>query len=84
MPPLSLELAALIPTLLRMLVFLIGLLAVLYALRSAIRTFVLPRSAGDRITRLLFGALRRVFYAVVRRQSTTNATGRWPSSRRWV
>lgn len=47
--------------LLRMLCFLLGLLAVLYALRSAIRTFVLPRSAGDRITGLLFRGLRRGF-----------------------
>jgi hypothetical protein len=51
----------LLPLLLRTLCFLLGLLAVLYALRSAIRTFVLPRSAGDRITQLLFRGLRKGF-----------------------
>jgi hypothetical protein len=46
---------------LRILAFLLGLLIVFYALRSAIKTFVLPRAAPDGITRIVFRALRRAF-----------------------
>ena len=48
-------------TLLRSLAFLLGVAAVLLALRSAIQTFVLPRSARDRLTGMVFQAVRRLF-----------------------
>ncbi|MCB0216969.1 MAG: hypothetical protein KDH92_10055 [Chloroflexi bacterium] len=68
LPP-STELT-LVAMLLRALGFLAGLLLVFDALRSALRTFVLPRSAGDRITRLLFTLLRRGFDRRVRRKAS--------------
>jgi len=46
---------------LRALVFVLGLGLVYRALRAAIRTFVLPRSAADPIIRRVFGSLRAVF-----------------------
>jgi hypothetical protein len=46
---------------LRVLVFLIGLATVVAILYSAIRTFVLPRSIRDRLTRQVFVAVRRIF-----------------------
>jgi hypothetical protein len=70
MPSAAIDLTRLTSMLLSMLSFAAGLLTVLYALRSAVRTFVLPRSAGDRVTRLLFRTLLRVFQVVVRRQAT--------------
>lgn len=42
-------------------VFLLGMAIVIRALASVIRTFVLPRSANDRITRIVFRSLRRLF-----------------------
>lgn len=45
----------------RLLALLPGLLLVLVALRSAIRTFVLPRSARDPVTRGVFLAVRAAF-----------------------
>ncbi len=48
-------------TITTILFFLIGFALVLLALLSAIRTFVLPRSAPDRITRTVFLSLRKFF-----------------------
>ena len=47
--------------LLRVLVFLLGLVVVVSTLFSALSTFVLPRSSRSRLNRILFGVLRRVF-----------------------
>jgi hypothetical protein len=47
----------------RILIFLAGASAVTFALMSVIKTFVLPRSAPDSITRLVFLAVRRLFTA---------------------
>ncbi len=41
--------------------FIFGLFLVLWTLRSAIRTFVLPRSAPDRLTAFVFRGMRRLF-----------------------
>ena len=43
------------------LVLVIGILLVLRAILSAIRTFVLPRAANDLIARIVFRSVRRVF-----------------------
>ncbi len=51
-------------------VFILGALIVFAALLSAVKTFVLPRSAPDPITRVVFRTLRRLFDAVVRRLRT--------------
>lgn len=45
----------------RLIAFALGLFIVFVALRSAIKTFVLPRAAPDSITRMVFRSLRRVF-----------------------
>ena len=42
-------------------VFILGMSGVLLALRSTIQTFVLPRSARDRLTGFVFRAVRRLF-----------------------
>lgn len=47
--------------LINILVFLLGLSLVLFTLSSAIRTFVLPRSAPDGMTRFVFAIIRRFF-----------------------
>ncbi len=47
--------------LLQALVFVLGALLVGTALLSAVKTFVLPRSAPDPITRVVFRSLRRLF-----------------------
>jgi hypothetical protein len=47
--------------LLRAVVFILGILIVAVTLLSAIRTFVLPRSAPDPLTRLVFRIIRKVF-----------------------
>src|SRR5688572_12184969 len=49
------------------LTFLFGAAIVLGTLRSAIRTFVLPRSAPDGLTRLVFRGMRRIFDFRVRK-----------------
>ncbi len=56
--------------LLHILAFIIGLLLVAYTLLSAVRTFVLPRSAADMLTNLLFLGVRYAFDGVVRRLPT--------------
>jgi hypothetical protein len=45
----------------RVLGFILGLFLVLWTLASAIRTFVLPRSAPDRLTFFVFLGMRRLF-----------------------
>lgn len=46
---------------LRVLAFILGVVIVAVTLRSAIRTFVLPRSANDPMSRVVFLVMRRVF-----------------------
>ncbi len=46
---------------LRVVVFLLGAFLVSVTVFSAVQTFVLPRSAPDQITRLVFVAIRRLF-----------------------
>jgi hypothetical protein len=50
--------------LLRVIVFVAGMILVAWTLFSAVRTIVLPRSAPDRLTRFTFVAVRRVFLAL--------------------
>jgi hypothetical protein len=47
-------------TLIHALVFIAGLLMVIFTLSSAFSTFVLPRAARSQLNRLVFGLLRRV------------------------
>lgn len=54
----------------RISVFGLGVLVVAGTLVSAIRTFVLPRSAPDQITRIVFVAMRRLFELRLRRART--------------
>ena len=46
--------------------FVTGLCIVLWSMNSAVRTFVMPRSASERIPRLVFRSLRRVFNIIMR------------------
>lgn len=50
----------------RVVIFLLGLALVAATLFSAIRSFVLPRSANDRMARILFLSLRFVFNKLMR------------------
>ena len=50
--------------LLRLVAFVLGLFIVFVALRSALKTFVLPRAAPDGITRFVFRGMRRLFNRV--------------------
>jgi hypothetical protein len=50
----------------RVLAFLLGMSLVLATLFSAIRTFVLPRSANDRLSRFVFLSTRKVFNFMMR------------------
>ena len=54
----------------RISVFGLGVLIATGTLVSAIRTFVLPRSAPDQITRIVFVAMRRLFELRLRRART--------------
>ncbi|HLX40869.1 MAG TPA: hypothetical protein VKR42_10060, partial [Ktedonobacteraceae bacterium] len=56
--------------LVRILVFVVGLAIVAYIMTSAIRTFVLPRSAPDMLTRTFFLNMRRLFNLRMRWTST--------------
>ena len=47
-----------------------GLALVLFTLRSALLTFVLPRSTADRIVRFVFRGMRRLFNLAVRKVDT--------------
>ena len=53
----------------QIIIFVAGLAMVLMTVMSAIRTLVLPRSARDRLTRMVFVSMRRLFYLRVRRIS---------------
>jgi hypothetical protein len=55
---------------LRLLAFVAGFILVIITLRSALRTFVLPRAAPDSLTRAVFLALRRLFDLRVRKART--------------
>ena len=55
---------------LRILVFLLGLAIVARAVFSAIQTFVLPRSANDRLSRMVFNVIFGVFRLLLRKTST--------------
>ena len=52
--------------LLRSLAFLAGLALVLATCRSALSTFVVPRSVRSRLNRIVFGVVRRVFEIPIR------------------
>ncbi|MCH7481137.1 MAG: hypothetical protein IIC79_07080 [Chloroflexi bacterium] len=54
----------------RIAAFLAGIRIVFSAVRSAIRTFVLPRSAGDRIAGFVYANTRRIFDYQARRKKT--------------
>src|SRR5262245_25166125 len=55
---------------LRPAVFALGVAIVFSALLSAVRTFLLPRAAPDRITRLVFRQWRRLFNLWIRPMTT--------------
>src|SRR5690348_10758349 len=57
--------------LLRVLAFFLGWFIVLATVFSGIRTFILPRSANDKISRVLFLYVRRVFNLINRKWSDT-------------
>jgi hypothetical protein len=55
---------------LHILAFVSGLILVLYTLKSAIRTFVLPRSAPDNLSRVVFVLIRLLFNFRLKRLQT--------------
>jgi len=61
---------------LRLAAFIVGLAIVLFTLRSAIRTFVLPRGARERLSRTVFVTMRRLFYLRVNRADSYEARDR--------
>jgi hypothetical protein len=52
-------------SLVRILVFMLGLVTVILTLSSALSTFVLPRAARSQLNRVVFGLLRRVFDSIL-------------------
>lgn len=58
------------PIVLKLIAFFLGLALIFVALKSAVKTFVLPRAAPDSITRFVFRALRRFFNALCLRVDT--------------
>jgi hypothetical protein len=66
----------LIDLLLRYLVFLAGAAITAIAVFSAVQTFVLPRSANDPVTRLVFINMRRLFELLSARASSYHARDR--------
>jgi hypothetical protein len=66
----------LINLLMRYLVFIVGAAITSVAVFSAVQTFVLPRSANDPITRLVFINMRRLFDLLSRRASSYTARDR--------
>ncbi len=54
----------------KILVFLIGVLIVAYTGFSAVRTFVLPRSARDRLTGTVFTNMRKIFNLIIKQFSS--------------
>lgn len=61
---------SLIMLFIRILAFAFGLWLVVFTLNSAVRTFVLPRSAQDKLTRFVFRRIRRIFDFRTRRVTT--------------
>ena len=57
-------------------VFLLGMSLVLVTVASAIRTFVLPRSARDSISRAVFQVIRKIFKLLTRWATTYNQRDR--------
>lgn len=53
---------AMLETLARIGLFIVGAAGIGYALSSIIRTLVLPRAAGDLLVRITFVVVRRIFY----------------------
>jgi len=53
-------------SLLQVLVFIVGLVTVIFTLFSALSTFVLPRAARSQLNRVVFGGLRRIFKFLLR------------------
>ncbi len=53
-------------TLTTTLIFIAGLLTVIFTLSSALSTFVLPRAARSQLNRIVFGLLRRLFNFILR------------------
>ena len=60
----------------QLLLFVLGLAVVAVALRSAISTFVLPRSASDPLTNIVFLLVRQFFWLRLRSKSTYNERDR--------
>lgn len=60
----------------RLVSFVVGLLIVLLTLRSAVRTFILPRSAIDQISRAVFLFMRRIYNLFTARATTYLARDR--------
>jgi Trk-type K+ transport system membrane component len=56
----------------RLILFLVGFVIVAYTVLSAIRTFILPRSARDPISRAVFLTMRRLFDLRVRGAKSYN------------
>ena len=54
----------------RLIVFIAGLAIVAGTFLSAVRTFVLPRSAPDQLTRAIFLLVRRLFNLVLKRTAS--------------
>ncbi len=54
----------------RLLALLVGVVLIFVALRSVVRTFVLPRSAPDRLTRGVFISTRRLFQVFTNRATS--------------
>lgn len=52
-------------TFFQFLVFLAGLVTVVFTLFSALSTFVLPRAARSQLNRIVFGVLRRIFEIIL-------------------
>ena len=64
-------------------VFALGFALFAVTLTSAVKTFVLPRSATDGLTRAVFLVMRRAFDLRLRvRPRTLSAIGSWLSTRR--
>ena len=60
----------------QLLLFVLGLAVVAVALRSAISTFILPRSASDPLTNIVFLLVRQFFWLRLRGKSTYNERDR--------
>ena len=61
--------------------FLVGFVIVNFTISSAVRTFVLPRSAPDKLNAFLFRTWRRVFNLVLMRIERYETRDIYPKSR---